>query len=520
VQPIVLEDENTELDDVVAVARSGCEVMLSERARRRMSQGRQFIDEVVQNREVVYGVTTGFGKFSETRISGPETRQLQQNLIRSHAVGVGDPLPEEVVRATIFLRALALSRGHSGIRPEIVDRLLDLLNRQITPVMPEQGSLGASGDLAPLAHMALVLTGEGEAVYDGDRYPAAEALQMAGLSPLKLEAREGLALINGTQVMTALGVLALRDAEVLSKSADVIGSLSLEALRGIIDAFDERIASLRPHPGHARSAQNIRLLTAGSDFITRQGEIRVQDGYSVRCMAQVHGAVRDALKYISTVLKREIGAVTDNPLVFPAEGDVLSGGNFHGEPVALVLDHLSLAVSEVGSISERRTERLLNPAYSAGLPPFLTERGGLNSGLMITQYTAASLVAENKLLASPASADSIPSSAGQEDHVSMGTTSARQARAAVKNLSRVLAVEAISAAQGVDLRRVDMPNASLGRGTRPAHSWIRQMVSHLEDDRTLSEEVQELGDALLRGEILNAVEEGGKGEADGPDTTT
>ncbi len=504
-QPLVLEDSCTDLCDVVDVARHRRAVELGDDARSMMKRGRQFIDQLVQRREVVYGVTTGFGKFSEMRISGPETRRLQQNLIRSHAVGVGDPLPEEVVRATMFLRALALSHGHSGIRPQVVETLLEMLNAGVVPIMPEQGSLGASGDLAPLAHMALVLTGEGEALVEGERCSGAEALSRVGITPVKLEAREGLALINGTQVMTALGVIALYDAQVLSESVDVISSLTLEALRGIIDAFDDRLAGLRPHPGHALAAQNIRALIQGSDYVTKQGEMRVQDGYSLRCMAQVHGAVRDALEYISSTLNREVGAVTDNPLVFPEDGDVLSGGNFHGEPVALALDHLSLVVAEMGSISERRTERLLNPAYNDGLPPFLTERGGLNSGLMITQYTAASLVAENKLLASPASADSIPSSAGQEDHVSMGTTAARQARTAVKNLSRILAVEAIAAAQGVDLRARQLPEATLGCGTRRAHAWVRQSVRHLDDDRSLAQEVQQLGDALLRGELLVAV---------------
>ncbi|MFO8061246.1 MAG: histidine ammonia-lyase [Bacillota bacterium] len=500
-QGFVLGRNEARLDDVVSVARGKREVHLSRSAYQCMCRSRRYIEQLLEEQAVVYGVTTGFGNFSDTRISAEQTRELQRNLLRSHAVAVGDPLPEDVVRGAMFLRALALSRGHSGVRPAVVELLVGLLNRAVTPVIPRQGSLGTSGDLAPLAHMALVLMGEGEAVVDGQVVPGAAALEKVGLRPLTLEAREGLALINGTQIMTALGALAAADARALCASADVIAGLTLEALRGISDAFDRRVSRVRTHPGQAEVAERIREVTAGSTLVTRQGELRVQDPYSLRCIPQVHGAVRDALAYVIATLERELSAVTDNPLVFPGE-DVLSGGNFHGEPVALVLDHLALALAEMGNMSERRTNRLLHPAYNGGLPAFLTERGGLNSGLMIAHYTAASLASENKLLATPASADSIPTSAGQEDHVSMGTTAARKARKSVRNLSRILAIEAATAAQALDLRLMEDEAFRPGEGSGAAHAWIRSVVDRVEMDRSLSREVQALGDALIRGDLL------------------
>ncbi len=500
-QAFVLGTDEACLGDVVSVARGHREVHLSPSANTCMRRSRGYIERLVEERAVVYGVTTGFGNFSDTHISREQARELQQNLIRSHAVAVGEPLPDEVVRAAMFLRALALSRGHSGVRPEVVELLIGLLNAGVTPSIPGQGSLGASGDLAPLAHMALVLMGEGKASLDDQLLPGALALERAGLKPLILEAREGLALINGTQIMTALGALAAADGQILCLSADVIAALTLEALRGVRDAFDPRVSQLRPHPGQAEVARRIRKVTCGSTLITRGGEIRVQDAYSLRCISQVHGAVRDALVYITGVLQRELSAVTDNPLVFPDE-DVLSGGNFHGEPVALALDHLALVVAELGSISERRINRMLHPAYNGGLPAFLTTRGGLNSGLMIAHYTAASLTSENKLLAAPASADSIPTSAGQEDHVSMGATAARKARDSVRNLSRILAVEAVTAAQALDLRIEDGCGLQPGRGTGAAHRWIRARVDRVEVDRSLSQEVEDLGDALMSGDML------------------
>lgn len=502
-EPFILGRDEAHLSDVVTVARGYRKVHLSPSAHKCMQRSREYIEGLVEERVVVYGVTTGFGNFCETHISQEQARELQQNLIRSHAVAVGEPLSEEVVRGAIFLRALALSRGHSGVRPAVVELLIGMLNAGVIPLVPQQGSLGASGDLAPLAHMALVLMGEGQATFDNRLMLGASALERAGLEPLTLEAREGLALINGTQIMTALGALAVADGEVLCHSADVVAALTLEALRGIKDAFDPRVSQLRPHPGQGEVARRIREVTCGSSLVTRQGEICVQDPYSLRCIPQVHGAVRDALAYITGVVGRELSAVTDNPLVFPGE-DVLSAGNFHGEPVALALDHLALAMAELGNISERRTNRLLHPAYNRGLPAFLTTRGGLNSGLMIAHYTAASLASENKLLAAPASADSIPTSAGQEDHVSMGATAARKARSSVRNLSRILAVEAVTAAQALDLRAEQDGEMGLnpGRGTKAAYQWIRARVDRVEQDRSLSQEVQDLGDALVGGDML------------------
>lgn len=502
-QPFILGVDQVEISDVAQVARGARPVQVGDRARSDMQRARDFVDRLLEERAVVYGVTTGFGTFADVHISREDTRNLQQNLIRSHAVAVGDPLPEEVVRAALFLRTLALARGHSGVRPEVVDLLVGMLNEDVVPLVPEQGSLGASGDLSPLAHMALVLTGEGDALYDGELLPGGEALRRAGLSPLRLEAKEGLALINGTQIATALGVLAVVDGEALCRSADAVASLTLEALRGIRDAFEDRIAGLRPHPGHRASADAVRSMTEGSTLMTHQGQVRVQDAYSLRCIPQVHGAVRDAIDYVKSTLSRELAAVTDNPLVFPEDGEVLSGGNFHGEPVAFALDHLALALADLGNISERRTERLLNPAHNGGLPAFLTQQGGMNSGLMIAQYTAASLTAENRLLAVPASADSTSTSAGQEDHVSMGTTAARRVRDSVVNLSRVLAVELMAAGQAVDLRLSSQPGLLMGRGTARAHGWLRGRVAHLEEDRVMSGELQETGDALKRGELLD-----------------
>jgi len=509
VKQVVIGADPPSVGDVIAVAREGCHVKIHPHAKEQIRCGREHVQKLVDDQAIVYGITTGFGRFSDSHIPPDLSEQLQRNLIRSHAVAVGEPLDEEVVRAVIFLRAVALSRGHSGVRPVVVQLLVSMLNEGIHPRVPRQGSLGASGDLAPLAHIALVMIGEGQAEVQGRLLPGDQALRSAGLQPLTLRAKEGLALINGTQVMTGLGVLAWIDAQQLYRSANIIAALSLESLRGISEAFDDRIAQLRGHPGQQEVAASIRRLTCGSDLLTRQGQVRVQDPYSLRCIPQVHGTVGDGLTYIGDVLNREIFAVTDNPLLFPDSEDVLSGGNFHGEPVAVVCDHLTLLLADLGNMSERRTERMLNPAYNEGLPAFLTPKGGLNSGLMIAHYTAASLAAENKLLANPSSSDSIPSSAGQEDHVSLGTTGARRARRAVLNLSRILAVEALAAAQAVDLRREqlaedDGQQLQLGQGTGAAHSWIRSCSRRLTDDRCMSGEVEELAQNLCRGQLVEA----------------
>jgi histidine ammonia-lyase len=488
-------------EDVVAVALAGAPVSLAPLARERVRAARQLVEELVAAKRPVYGITTGFGKFSDVIISADETEDLQRNLLMSHAAGVGDPLDEAATRAVMLLRAHALALGHSGIRPETLDLLLGMLNAGVLPVIPEQGSLGASGDLAPLAHMSLVLAGMGEACYQGVRLHGQEALRRAGLKPVDLGAKEGLALINGTQVMTGIGVLAYQQARELLKAADIAGALTGEALGAIPDAWDDRIHALRLHPGQQHTAAVLRRLVEGSALTTRPGEIRIQDAYSLRCIPQVHGASRTALDHVGSVLGGEINAVTDNPLIFPDDGDVLSGGNFHGQPVALALDYMGIAVAELANISERRIERLVNPQLS-GLPAFLTANGGLNSGMMIVQYTAASLVSENKGLAHPASVDSIPSSANQEDHVSMGTIGARKGRRIVENTLRVLAIELLCAAQAVEFT----DPRGLGRGSREAYKAIRQRVAPLEGDRILAPDIEEVVRLIRTGELIRAVE--------------
>ena len=487
--------------DVVSVSRRRIPVSIGPETRELVLRARAMVDELVAARRPVYGITTGFGKFSDVFISPDETETLQRNLIMSHACAVGDPLDEEVVRAMLLLRAQALSKGHSGITPETLGLLVAFLNAGVCPVVPEQGSLGASGDLAPLAHMCLPLIGLGEAYYRGERLPAAMALAKAGLKPVVLSSKEGLALINGTQCMTGIGSVALYDSLQLLKAADIAAALTGEALGAIPAAWDDRIQALRIHPGQRTAAANLRKLVVGSQLVTEQGEIRTQDPYTLRCIPQVHGASRTAIAHVADVVGWEINAVTDNPLLFPEDQEVISGGNFHGQPMALAMDYLGIALAELADISERRIERLVNPALS-GLPAFLTRHGGLNSGLMIPQYTAASLVSENKVLAHPASVDSIPSSANQEDHVSMGTTGARKARKILMNVTRVLAIELMCAAQALEFT----DPAGLGAGTRAAYQQIRQRVAPLKEDRMLAPDMNALTDLIMSGELTAAVE--------------
>ena len=521
--------------DVVAVARTpgtgpearegAVRVTLAPEAAAAVEASGRLVSRMVDEGRVVYGVSTGFGHLAARRISREHLSELQVNLLRSTAAGVGKPYAGEEVRAMMLLRAASLAHGFSGIRRETLDLLLAMLERDVVPVVPEKGSVGASGDLAPLAHLALVLIGEGEAWYRGRRLPGREALAAAGLRPVALGPKEGLALINGTQAMTALGCFAAWDGLVLLQSADVVAALTCEALRGIVDAYDPRIHRLRPHPGQQATAANLRRLLAGSRQVTRQGELRVQDAYALRCVPQVHGAGRDGLVYLWQVLEREINAVTDNPLVFAEDGEVLSGGNFHGQPVALALDVAAIALAQVAAISERRTERLVNPALS-GLPAFLTSRPGLHEWYMIAQYTAAALVSENKVLAHPASVDSIPTSAGQEDHVSMGNHAARKLRDVVWNVTRVLAVEAVCAAQAVDLQDAA---ARLAPGTRAAYDEIRRAVPYLDEDRVLTPDIEAAAALIGSGRLLAAVQrvvgplDGGEGlrpgtAAGGPDS--
>jgi len=493
---VVLDGKSLTLEDVRAVSFMQSKVGVHDDVVQRMADARVLVEDIAKSDEPVYGINTGFGALAEVPIPKDKVEQLQTNLVRSHAVGVGDALPFPTARALMLLRANILAVGHSGCRPKVLDHLVQLLNAKIAPDVPAQGSVGASGDLAPLAHVALLLLGEGHAFVVDDEGPrtldrpkritAQEALERAGLEPLVLQAKEGLALINGTQAMSARGTLALLEAERLCRLADVIGALSLDALQGTHVAFDDRIHQTRPHPGQLASAQNLRALLDGSEIMASHKDCgKVQDPYSLRCMPQVHGATRDALAYVRGVLEREINSGTDNPLVF-LDGDyghagtaVLSGGNFHGQPVALALDFLSIAIAELANISERRIEQLVNPALSSGLPPFLAKDPGLNSGFMILQVTAASLINENKVLSHPASTDSIPSSANREDHVSMGMTAANKASTVVKNVRRVLGIELICACQGIDLRDGGLP----GKPLRPVYDMVRAKVPFAAEDR-------------------------------------
>jgi histidine ammonia-lyase len=447
---ISLDGNSLTLAEVIRVARGKEEVQISSAGRKQIACSRAIVEKILQEERPVYGVSTGFGDFSQVFIAKDQRAQLQRNLILSHATGVGAHLDEDVVRAAMLLRANSLAKGYSGIRLETVEMLLAMLNKQITPAIPCKGSVGASGDLAPLSHMVLVMLGEGEAYVEGQLMSGAAALAQAGLQPVVLGGKEGLALINGTQIMTAVGCIAWQDAVNLMKSADIAAALSLEGLKGTRAAFDRRISEVRRHPGQMATTENMLALTAGSAIIASHIHCaKVQDAYSLRCVPQVHGASKDALRRAEETLSIEINSVTDNPLIMPDTGEAISGGNFHGQPIALVMDYLKLALAEIGNISERRTNRLLD-AHLSELPAFLTAFPGVDSGFMITQYVAASLVSENKVLVHPASADSIPTSANQEDHVSMGTIAARQSREILDNVVYVLAIEMMAAAQGID----------------------------------------------------------------------
>jgi histidine ammonia-lyase len=497
--PLPLAGRDLTIDQVIEVARGRRAVELDPAAADRMRASRSVIDRLVAEGATVYGVTTGFGDLADVRIEPSQTIDLQRNLVRSHAAGVGDPLDDEVVRAMLLLRANALAVGMSGVRVEVVELLLGMLNRAVHPVVPSRGSLGASGDLAPLAHIALVLIGEGEATVDGAGPGAGgEALERAGLAPLELQPKEGLALLNGTQLMGAIGALAQHDAMRLALTADVVGAMSLEAMLGTGAAFDEGLAGARPHPGQVASARHLRALLADSEIGASHADSahRVQDAYSLRCMPQVHGAARDALGELTRVLGVEINAATDNPLVM-STGEVISGGNFHGEPLALALDYATMAVTELASISERRTARLVD-SHLSGLPAFLTERPGVESGLMMAHYTAAALVNELQTLSHPASVDTIPTSAGQEDHVSMGATAAHHLRRAVALAEQVVAIEALCAAQGLDFRAPLRPGAGVGR----AHAIVREHVPHLDADRPPAPDIAILQGIVHAGDLL------------------
>ena len=475
---------------------------LSATALSRLIAGRRVVERIIKENRTVYGITTGFGKFAEVRISLEEIDRLQENLIKSHATGVGQPFQPYQVKAIMLLQANQLCHGASGVRPLVVRQLLGLLNNDIIPLVPQQGSVGASGDLSPLAHIGLVMIGRGQAFYKGKIVNGAEALKKAGMKPLILKAKEGLAITNGTEVMTAIGILNLLEAERLCKMADIAGAMSLEALRGTNVAFDAEIQKLRPHRGQGCSADNIRRLMTGSQIRRSHKEcLKVQDAYSLRCMPQVHGATKGALQHIRQVLETELNSVTDNPLVIVNKGQVLSGGNFHGQPVALAMDYLGIATAELADISERRISRLLDVSLS-GLPGFLTQHGGLNSGLMIVQNTAASLVSENKVLAHPSSVDSIPTSANQEDHVSMGTIGARKAGQICDNVRYVLACELLCASQGLEFHKPLKP----GKGVNAAYQAIRARVKSFKYDREFYQDIEGIAELIQGNAILKAVE--------------
>jgi histidine ammonia-lyase len=494
-----LDGQKLSLELVDRVASGNEQVTLSSAARERVTQSRRVVEKILAEGRIVYGVNTGFGRLSDVHVPPSDLRQLQLNLVRSTACGVGPPLSDAEARAMVLLRANVLARGYSGARPDVVDALIAMLGHGVTPVIPEKGSVGASGDLAPLAHLALVVIGEGEAFYHGERMSGAAALQRAGIQPIRLEAKEGLALLNGTQAMSAVGGLALHRAGRLAHLADLAGAMTLEALRGTPVPFDQRLHEARPHPGQIEAAAHLRELLRDSQI--RESHIRddprVQDAYSLRCMPQVHGAVRNALRHARRVVETETGSVTDNPIVFAETDEVLSGGNFHGAPIAMVLDYAAIALTDLASISERRTERLVNPDLNEGLPPFLTTDPGTSSGYMIAQVTAVALLNEMKILAHPASIDNLPTSGGKEDHVSMGMTAATKLRTIVENAEYVIAIELLAAAEGLEYRAPLLP----GVGVRRGYEIVRRHVPRLTEDRALSGDIERIAQAIRAGEF-------------------
>jgi histidine ammonia-lyase len=510
---VTLDGNRLTLDEIAAVAESWAapgdvHVHVSPDALPLIERSRAAVEDFLARGEVVYGITTGFGDFKDRLIPLDQVRQLQRNIVMSHAVGVGPLLDQPTVRALMTIRAQTLVKGYSGVRPVLIDTLLDMINRGVYPIIPSQGSLGASGDLAPLAHMALVMIGEGEALYHGKRMPGADAMRRAQIAPLELEAKEGLALTNGTTLMSAIGTLTVVQAERLSRAADIAAALSIEALRGTPIAFDPRIHAVRPHVGQSESAAFLRQLLDGSELTRAFDPLDIQDAYSLRCTPQVHGAARDTIAYVRRVLEVEVNSANDNPLIFVKDdgtAECLSGGNFHGEPVAMAMDYLKVALAEFASISERRLARLIDEKENRKLlPPFLTRHGGVNSGMMLAQYTSAALVSENKVLAHPASVDTIPSSANTEDHVSMGPIAARQAQEIMRNLEYVLALEILAAAQGIDFR-LEKDQRSLGKGTAPVYKLVRSKVPFVETDTVMYPLVETVHELVVSGELVEAV---------------
>ena len=516
-QALHINGNDLTLDDVRQVVHERRAVLLQPEARMAVERARAVVEDLLATDRVAYAVNTGVGRLADLRISPEDILHLQIKLLRSHAAGVGEPLSEDVTRAMLLLRANSLAKGFSGVRPAVIDTLCDMLNRGVHPVIPSQGSVGASGDLAPLSHLALVLIGEGEATFRGKRMPAAEALKQADIKPLVLQAKEAISLINGTQGMLAVGLLVMLQAEILVDTADVLGAITVDALKGTDAAFDKRIHQARPYAGQALVAENLRRMLEGSVIRESHRECqKVQDAYSLRCIPQVHGAVRDTLAHCRRVFEVEMNSAVDNPLVFPEEkkvgapkravgamvaGDILSGGNFHGEPLAYALDFLAIAVSGLASISERRLERLVNPALNEGLPAFLAPGAGLNSGFMMAQVTAAALVSENKVLSHPASVDSIPTSGNQEDYVSMGMTSANKLLRVVANTRNVLAIEALAAAQALDFRAPLKP----GKRAEAAYQAIRSVSPNMSEDRIFTPDIERVAAMIASGKVAEVL---------------
>lgn len=500
---VIINGKDLTLTQIEHVVRGCAKISLGKDVKERVDAAQKTIKKAIDEKKVTYGVTTGFGALSDSFISGGERKQLQRNIILSHSAGVGDRFDDEAVRAIMLLKINGLAKGNSGVRFGTLNTLTEMLNKHVFPVIPEKGSVGASGDLAPLSHLALVLIGEGEAVFKAKLLTGKKAMKEAGIGLCELEAGEGLALINGTQVMTGIGALAVHDSIRLLKTAEIAAGMSLEVLLGSNIELNKKIHKVRPHNGQINSADNLRRITEGSEIISSHKDCsRVQDAYSIRCCPQVHGASIDALNYVKTVMETEVNSSTDNPLFFPQTGEIFNnGGNFHGQPVALAMDFLAIALSEIANISERRIERLVNP-FLSGLPAFLTSNPGLNSGLMIAQYTAASLVSENKTLSHPASVDSIPTSANKEDHVSMGTIAARKCRQVLSNVENVIAIELLCAAQALDL----FTNLKAGAGSKEAYALIRKHIPHLEDDRIISNDIEMMYNLVHDGEIVSAIE--------------
>ena len=496
---IQLDGRPLTLQQIVDVATGRERVSLSDSARARVESARRVVEDIVSRGRTVYGVNTGFGKLSDVSIDQSDLRQLQLNLVRSHSCGLGNPLSEAEGRAMLLLRANVLAAGFSGARPRVIETLIAMLERGVTPVIPEKGSVGASGDLAPLAHLALATIGEGEVFYENNRLPSAIALQRAAIEPLQLEVKEGLALLNGTQAMGAVGALALHGALRLTRIADVAGAMTLEALRGTPVAFDERIHTVRPHRGQQEVARHLRELLRDSEIRKShlENDPRVQDAYSLRCMPQVHGAVRDALTHVQHIVEIESGSATDNPLVFADSGEVLSGGNFHGAPLALAFDYASIALTDLISITERRIDRLVNPDANEDLPPFLTQQPGISSGFMMLQVTAAALLNEARVLAHPASIDNVPTDGGKEDHVSMGMTAATKLRSVVEIGELAVAIELITAAQGLDFRAPLAP----GHGVKLAYDVVRKHVEPTSIDRSMSSDIESIVKSIREGEF-------------------